>query len=184
MCFEFQFDWTNEFRTRISNKKKNLERVGTWWKKKTKLNKKRYNKTGQDFDTLREYNDYLESVEDIIYNLVYQIDVDETNAKIAEYKQQNRTQIAKTKVKMVSQSMKENVSNQIKEKPKENVQIKNITKNLNGNEKIYQPKQLTKLQPSIIGQHSKKEWDSLTEEEQQKITENRKLASGYDKNET
>ena len=85
---------------------------------------------------------------------------------------------------MVSQSMKENVSNQIKEKPKENVQIKNITKNLNENEKIYQPKQLTKLQPSIIGQHSKKEWDSLTEEEQQKITENRKLASGYDKNET
>eukprot|EP01080_Neovahlkampfia_damariscottae_P004304 gene4304-7660_t len=139
-----------------------------------------FNKTRQDFDTLREYNDYLEEVEDIIYNLVYQIDVEATNQKISEYKQNNKTQIALNKVKMVSKSMTDKPSEQKDEKK---TKINNV-ENLNENEK-YQPRQSTmKLQPSITGVHSKIEWDSLTEEEQAKITEKRKIAGGYDINDT
>ncbi len=54
-----------------------------------------FNLKEEDFGTLREYNDYLEMVEDIIFNLVNDIDVQETNRRIAVYKQKNKDQIAK-----------------------------------------------------------------------------------------
>ncbi|KAL3288417.1 hypothetical protein HHI36_002863 [Cryptolaemus montrouzieri] len=40
-----------------------------------------FNKKEEDFNSLREYNDYLEEVETIIYNLCNNIDVTETNKK-------------------------------------------------------------------------------------------------------
>ena len=39
-------------------------------------------KTQEDFESLRDFNDYLEVVEDIIFNLVNGIDVEETKRKI------------------------------------------------------------------------------------------------------
>lgn len=59
-----------------------------------------FNKKEEDFSTLREYNDYLEEVENIIYNLSNNIDVMETNKKIEQYKKDNREQIMKSKTKM------------------------------------------------------------------------------------
>lgn len=59
-----------------------------------------YNKREEDFPTLREYNDYLEEVETIIYNLANNIDVIETNKKIEQYKKDNKDQIAKSKSKL------------------------------------------------------------------------------------
>ena len=56
-----------------------------------------FNKTEDEFDCLRSYNDYLEMVEDIIYNLCNNIEILETNKKIAEYKEVNKSQIAKNK---------------------------------------------------------------------------------------
>ena len=41
-----------------------------------------FNKQEEDFETLREFNDYLEMVEDIIFNLCNGIDVAETERKV------------------------------------------------------------------------------------------------------
>jgi len=60
-------------------------------------------KTEDEFENLRSYNDYLEMVEDIIYNLCNNIDILETNKKIAEYKEENKAHIAKNKHKTKSE---------------------------------------------------------------------------------
>lgn len=59
-----------------------------------------YNKKEDDFNSLAEYNDYLEEVETIIYNLSNNIDVVNTNKKIEQYKKDNKEQIAKNKSKL------------------------------------------------------------------------------------
>ncbi|KAB2110770.1 hypothetical protein AG0111_0g2159 [Alternaria gaisen] len=43
------------------------------------------NKTEDDFETLRDYNDYLEQVEEINWNLILSIDVDATWAKLRKF---------------------------------------------------------------------------------------------------
>ena len=55
-----------------------------------------FSKQEEDFETLREFNDYLEMVEDIIFNLTNNIDILETNKKIASYKEQNKELIKKS----------------------------------------------------------------------------------------
>lgn len=52
-----------------------------------------FNKTEEDFATMDEYRDYDEEVEDIIYNLVHDIDVAETNVKIEKYRKENEETI-------------------------------------------------------------------------------------------
>lgn len=59
-----------------------------------------FNKKEEDFPTLRAYNDYLEEIETIIYNLANNIDVIEMNKKIEQYKKDNKEQIAKSKSKL------------------------------------------------------------------------------------
>lgn len=59
-----------------------------------------YNKREEDFATLNEYNDYLEEIETIIYNLANNIDVMETNKRIEQYKRDNKDQIVKSKSKL------------------------------------------------------------------------------------
>lgn len=58
-----------------------------------------FNKKEEDFATKREYDDYLEEVEDIIYNLANNIDVIETNKKIDQYKKENKELIQKNKTR-------------------------------------------------------------------------------------
>lgn len=45
----------------------------------------RFVKTSTDFTTLKEFNDYLEEVEQLTFNLINGIDLAETNARIATY---------------------------------------------------------------------------------------------------
>jgi CDK-activating kinase assembly factor MAT1 len=52
-----------------------------------------YNRTEADFADLRSYNDYLEEVEELIYNLVYNIDKQATEGIISQYKQEHREEI-------------------------------------------------------------------------------------------
>ncbi|XP_014243363.1 CDK-activating kinase assembly factor MAT1 [Cimex lectularius] len=59
-----------------------------------------YNKKEEDFATLEEYNDYLEEVEDIIYNLTNGINTAEVQKKIDQYKRENRDIILKNKMKI------------------------------------------------------------------------------------
>jgi len=61
---------------------------------------KDFNKQQEDFVNLREFNDYLEMVEDIIYNLTNNIDILETNKKISIYKEQNKDNITKNRSRM------------------------------------------------------------------------------------
>ncbi|XP_050419642.1 CDK-activating kinase assembly factor MAT1 [Adelges cooleyi] len=68
-----------------------------------------FNKTEEDFDTLDEYNDYLEMIEEIIYNLVRNINVNETRERIEQYKKDNKEAIMRnrTKLKREEQALEE-----------------------------------------------------------------------------
>ena len=53
-----------------------------------------FNRRQEEFVTLRAWNDYLENVETLTFNLLYNIDVKETEAKLAAYVVQNSESIA------------------------------------------------------------------------------------------
>lgn len=48
-----------------------------------------FNRREDDFESLDDYNDYLNLVEDMTYNIVNKIDVEATERKIAEYAEEN-----------------------------------------------------------------------------------------------
>jgi CDK-activating kinase assembly factor MAT1 len=50
---------------------------------------KEFNKRREDFPDLRSYNDYLQEVEDITFNLINDIDIPETQARIAAFRKEN-----------------------------------------------------------------------------------------------
>jgi CDK-activating kinase assembly factor MAT1 len=56
-----------------------------------------FNKREEDFETSKDYNDYLEEVEGIVWNLVQEVDVQATSDKLEAYRQQNLEQIMKNK---------------------------------------------------------------------------------------
>jgi len=64
-----------------------------------------FNKQQEDFPTLRSYNDYLEMVEDLIFNLSNNIDIIETNKKIQIYKEANKDVILKNRIKPTKESL-------------------------------------------------------------------------------
>ncbi|KAK9533688.1 hypothetical protein VZT92_008791 [Zoarces viviparus] len=59
-----------------------------------------YNKRHFDFPSLREYNDYLEKLEDIVYNLTNNIDVENTKLQMEQYQKEHRDLIQRNKVKL------------------------------------------------------------------------------------
>ncbi|ALC40627.1 Mat1 [Drosophila busckii] len=59
-----------------------------------------YNKREEDFATLEEFNDYLEEIEDIVYNLCNNIEIIETNKRIEAYKRDNREVIQRNKTRV------------------------------------------------------------------------------------
>lgn len=48
-----------------------------------------FNRREDEFDTLMDYNNYLNEVEDITFNLIYKVDVEETERRISAYADQN-----------------------------------------------------------------------------------------------
>ncbi|QIX01980.1 hypothetical protein AMS68_007497 [Peltaster fructicola] len=52
-----------------------------------------FNKREDDFEDLRSYNDYLNEVEDITFNLVNNIDVDANNARLEQYQKAHQDEI-------------------------------------------------------------------------------------------
>ncbi|KAH9303168.1 hypothetical protein KI387_014751, partial [Taxus chinensis] len=69
-----------------------------------------YNKREEDFPSLREYNDYLEEVEDMTFKLVEGIDVLDIEANIAKYQEENAEQIINSrarKAEEVARSLRE-----------------------------------------------------------------------------
>ncbi|XP_028934675.1 CDK-activating kinase assembly factor MAT1 isoform X1 [Ornithorhynchus anatinus] len=59
-----------------------------------------YNKREEDFPTLREYNDFLEEVEEIVFNLTNNVDLDNTKKKMEAYQKENKDVIQKNKLKL------------------------------------------------------------------------------------
>ena len=57
----------------------------------------RFNRRESEFETLLDYNNYLEEVENLTFNLLYNIDVATTEAKLASYAKQNAADIANNK---------------------------------------------------------------------------------------
>ena len=64
-----------------------------------------FKKQPEDFGCLKDYNDYLEMVEDVIYNLANNIDIIETNKTIQTYKDANKEQILKNRIKPTKESL-------------------------------------------------------------------------------
>ncbi|ETN62227.1 CDK-activating kinase assembly factor MAT1 [Anopheles darlingi] len=61
---------------------------------------KDFNKKEDDFATVDEYNDYLEMIEEIVFNLCNNIDIINTNKRIEQFKRDNREVILKNKTKL------------------------------------------------------------------------------------
>ncbi|KAG1334680.1 CDK-activating kinase assembly factor MAT1 [Cocos nucifera] len=79
-----------------------------------------YNKREEDFPSLREYNDYLEEVEDMTYNLVEGIDVAAIEAKIAKYQEENAEQIINARARKAEElaaALRANRGNSIQADP-------------------------------------------------------------------
>ncbi|CAG8621741.1 2203_t:CDS:2 [Paraglomus brasilianum] len=62
-----------------------------------------FNKRQEDFPSLKEYNDYLEEVEKIAWNLINGISLEETEAKIKAYQQENHDLIAANAQRMLQE---------------------------------------------------------------------------------
>jgi len=59
---------------------------------------KDYNKREEDFLNLRDFNNYLEEIEEIVFNLANNLEVEETKAKIEVYRKDNFKIIQKNRV--------------------------------------------------------------------------------------
>jgi len=65
---------------------------------------KDFNKREEDFETLNDFNEYLEEVENIIFNLCNNIDISATNQRIDQFKKENKDIIAKNKARTGNRS--------------------------------------------------------------------------------
>ncbi|KAF9360441.1 TFIIH/NER complex subunit [Mortierella sp. NVP85] len=64
----------------------------------------KFNKRREDFKTLKDYNDYLETVEDLTFKLVNEIDVETTRAAIEKFAAENKDLIRINADKLASLS--------------------------------------------------------------------------------
>ncbi|THD24736.1 CDK-activating kinase assembly factor MAT1 [Fasciola hepatica] len=58
-----------------------------------------FNKREDDFDSLEEYDIYLEKIEEIVFNLMNDVDVDETKRYIEQYKKENKDIIKRNRLR-------------------------------------------------------------------------------------
>lgn len=80
-----------------------------------------FNKKEEDFETTADYDNYLEQIETIIYNLTNGVDVEETEQLVENYKKANAEAIAKNRSKL---SKDELLIEQLLEDEKEREQLR------------------------------------------------------------
>lgn len=66
-----------------------------------------FNKKRDDFESDVAYDDYLEMVEEIIFNVVNNIDVEATKERVEKYRKQHQLEIGQTQAKRVDESRTE-----------------------------------------------------------------------------
>lgn len=64
-----------------------------------------FNKRADDFDSLREYNDYLEKVEDITFKLINRVDVQQTERELMDYEAENKELINTNAARQAAEMM-------------------------------------------------------------------------------
>ena len=60
---------------------------------RAQANRCRMNKQEEDFESLRDYNDYLEQVEEITWNLILGIDVEQTERRLRTYEEAQQVEL-------------------------------------------------------------------------------------------
>ncbi|GAX74255.1 hypothetical protein CEUSTIGMA_g1704.t1 [Chlamydomonas eustigma] len=65
-----------------------------------------FNERREDFTTKEEWDNYLEMVEDLIFNIVNKIDVPAMEAKISEYQRSNRVKIISNQARLAEEQKK------------------------------------------------------------------------------
>ncbi|KAL1931937.1 hypothetical protein VTP01DRAFT_8993 [Rhizomucor pusillus] len=78
-----------------------------------------FNKRPEDFPTLRAYNDYLEEVEDITFNLMNEVDVAETEARITAYELENKEAIAANEARLANEERYKSYQDEIERQQRE-----------------------------------------------------------------
>lgn len=63
----------------------------------------RFYKRLEDFDSLQEFNDYLEEFEDIVFNLVNDVDVQSTSARLESFKTDNRDTLERNLARLANE---------------------------------------------------------------------------------
>ena len=104
---------------------------------------KDFNKQEEDFETLRDYNDYLEMVEDIIFNLTNNLEILETNKKILSYKESHKELTVKNRSKLSKDALE--LEDILSMEQKQSKQIKLEMKVLEEAEKMAKIKNKEKL---------------------------------------
>jgi len=80
---------------------------------------KTFNKRREDFPSLRVYNDYLEEVEEITWNLILDQDIEATQAKVKKYEQENQAVIAINEAKKANEDKFAQYQQEIEKKQKQ-----------------------------------------------------------------
>jgi CDK-activating kinase assembly factor MAT1 len=57
------------------------------------VNRSSMNKEETDFETLRDYNDYLEEVEEITWNLILKVDVEQTERRLRRFEEAQKAEL-------------------------------------------------------------------------------------------
>lgn len=81
-------------------------------------------KRAEDFNNLKEFNDYLEEVEDIVFNLANDVDVQSTYARLESFKTENRDVLEKNLARLANEQRQAQVEEEAEKKRKEKLKVK------------------------------------------------------------
>ena len=88
-----------------------------------KIVSKAFYKRAEDFDTLREYNNYLEEFEDIVFNLVNDVDVQSTHSRLEAFKSDNRDTVEKNLARLANEQRQAQIEEDAVKSRKEKLKV-------------------------------------------------------------
>lgn len=82
-----------------------------------------YYKRAEDFDSLREYNDYLEEFEDIVFNLANDVDVQSTHARLESFKSENRDTLERNLARLANEQRQAQIAEDVGKEKREKAKL-------------------------------------------------------------
>lgn len=141
---------------------------------------KDYNKKEEDFSDLRKYNDYLEEIEDIVFNFAHNTDIEETKSRVEVYKKENFKIIQKNRVAQSRQDAYQKEKRLAEEKESE--ERRNHEKNCELQEEMEKVERKKKLLDQIANSERPADEILLLHKEEQTELNKRSLHSKGDLN--